>query len=212
MKRVTVTHELLLKNITYTFNYKKLHIKYNMLNAYCLEISSYIWVGKESQLHKLCLMFTSKNIFKMNKRRNIIFTITVLCPLFVINPRIKLKSILINMIQYYPQREVFKRFYLNDIFILYLNFELKLLISFQNYHIKIKTKEDKKLSMSYDMLDAQRKLQKKQLNKSLIEWVPLNCIIGVVWFTIIHRSITFESYDRYNCIRKMILNGDDLSA
>ncbi|KAF0754524.1 Uncharacterized protein FWK35_00015909, partial [Aphis craccivora] len=46
------------------------------------------------------------------------------------------------------------------------------------------------------------------------KWVPLCCTLGAVWIFIIYyyRSVKFESNDRYRCIRKTILYGDDLSA
>ncbi|KAF0770212.1 hypothetical protein FWK35_00015874, partial [Aphis craccivora] len=39
------------------------------------------------------------------------------------------------------------------------------------------------------------------------------CTLGAVWITIIYyRRVKFESNDNYHCIRKTILNEDDLSA
>ena len=41
----------------------------------------------------------------------------------------------------------------------------------------------------------------------------LCCTLGAAWITIIyHTSVKFETNDSYNCIRKTILNEDDLSA
>ncbi|KAF0770211.1 Uncharacterized protein FWK35_00015872 [Aphis craccivora] len=49
--------------------------------------------------------------------------------------------------------------------------------------------------------------------KKVGKWVPLCCTLGAVWIIIIYyRSVKFESNDRYHCIRKTILNEDDLSA
>ncbi|KAF0766301.1 Uncharacterized protein FWK35_00004034 [Aphis craccivora] len=46
------------------------------------------------------------------------------------------------------------------------------------------------------------------------KWIPLCCTLGAVWIIIIlyYRRVKFKSNDRYHCIRKTILNGDDLSA
>ncbi|KAF0760434.1 hypothetical protein FWK35_00012155 [Aphis craccivora] len=42
------------------------------------------------------------------------------------------------------------------------------------------------------------------------KWVPLCCTLGAVWIIIIYyRSVRLN---RYHCIRKTILNRDDLSA
>ncbi|KAF0753425.1 hypothetical protein FWK35_00019888, partial [Aphis craccivora] len=39
------------------------------------------------------------------------------------------------------------------------------------------------------------------------------CTIGAVWITIIYyRRVKFESNDNYHCIRKTVLNEDDLST
>jgi len=44
-------------------------------------------------------------------------------------------------------------------------------------------------------------------NKKAGKWVPLCCILGALWITIIYyRSVKFESNDSYDCIRKTILN------
>ncbi|KAF0748858.1 Uncharacterized protein FWK35_00026068 [Aphis craccivora] len=49
--------------------------------------------------------------------------------------------------------------------------------------------------------------------KKVGKWVPLCCTLGAVWIIIIYyRSVEFESNDNYRCIRKTILNEDDLSA
>ncbi|KAF0766848.1 hypothetical protein FWK35_00004982, partial [Aphis craccivora] len=41
----------------------------------------------------------------------------------------------------------------------------------------------------------------------------LCCTLSAVWIIVIYyRSVKFESNDRYHCIRKTILNEDDLSA
>ncbi|KAF0764325.1 Uncharacterized protein FWK35_00003953, partial [Aphis craccivora] len=51
------------------------------------------------------------------------------------------------------------------------------------------------------------------LNHLVGKWVPLCCTLGAIWIIIIYyRSVKFESNDRYHCIRKTILNADDLSA
>ncbi|KAF0767953.1 Uncharacterized protein FWK35_00012343 [Aphis craccivora] len=52
----------------------------------------------------------------------------------------------------------------------------------------------------------------KLLLKKAGKWVPLCCTLGVVWITIYCRTVKFESNDNYHCIRKTILNEDDLSA
>ncbi|KAF0725967.1 Uncharacterized protein FWK35_00027089 [Aphis craccivora] len=44
------------------------------------------------------------------------------------------------------------------------------------------------------------------------KWVPLCCTLGAMWITIYCRRVKFESNDNYHCIRKTILNEDDLSA
>ncbi|KAF0765432.1 Uncharacterized protein FWK35_00030581, partial [Aphis craccivora] len=45
------------------------------------------------------------------------------------------------------------------------------------------------------------------------KWLPLCYILGAVWITIIYyRSVKFVSNDSCHCIRKTILNEDDLSA
>ncbi|KAF0769159.1 Uncharacterized protein FWK35_00015074 [Aphis craccivora] len=45
------------------------------------------------------------------------------------------------------------------------------------------------------------------------KWVLLCCTLGAMRITIIHyRRVKFESNDNYHCIRKTILNEDDLSA
>ncbi|KAF0755060.1 Uncharacterized protein FWK35_00012585 [Aphis craccivora] len=51
------------------------------------------------------------------------------------------------------------------------------------------------------------------VNQKAGKWVSLCCTLGIVWITIIHyRRIKFESNDYYHCIRKTILNEDDLPA
>ncbi|KAF0765720.1 Uncharacterized protein FWK35_00005455 [Aphis craccivora] len=51
-----------------------------------------------------------------------------------------------------------------------------------------------------------------QILKKAGKWVPLCCTLGAVWITIYCRTVKFESNDNYHCIRKTILNEDDLSA
>ncbi|KAF0766487.1 Uncharacterized protein FWK35_00002986 [Aphis craccivora] len=54
-------------------------------------------------------------------------------------------------------------------------------------------------------------MQKKK--KKAGKWVTLCCTLSAVRITIIYyRSVKFESNDSYHCIRKTILNEDDLSA
>ncbi|KAF0773331.1 Uncharacterized protein FWK35_00006550 [Aphis craccivora] len=55
-----------------------------------------------------------------------------------------------------------------------------------------------------------KKIEKKR--KKAGKWVPLCCTLGAVWITIYCRTVKFESNDNYHCIRKTILNEDDLSA
>ncbi|KAF0763909.1 Uncharacterized protein FWK35_00018404 [Aphis craccivora] len=51
------------------------------------------------------------------------------------------------------------------------------------------------------------------IKKKVGKWVPLCCTLGAIWIIIIYyRGVKFESNDRYHCIRKTILNEDDLSA
>ncbi|KAF0758712.1 hypothetical protein FWK35_00011395 [Aphis craccivora] len=55
----------------------------------------------------------------------------------------------------------------------------------------------------------------KKLKKA-DKWVYRSAVgtLGAVWITIIiyYRSVKFKSNDRYHCIRKTILNEDDLLA
>ncbi|KAF0766879.1 Uncharacterized protein FWK35_00003806 [Aphis craccivora] len=56
-------------------------------------------------------------------------------------------------------------------------------------------------------------IERKNYKKKIGKWVPLCCTLGAVWIIIIYySSVKFESNDNYHCIRKTILNGDDLSA
>ncbi|KAF0764320.1 Uncharacterized protein FWK35_00007002 [Aphis craccivora] len=57
------------------------------------------------------------------------------------------------------------------------------------------------------------KIRCTQICTAMGKWVPLCCTLGAVWIIIIYyRSLKFESNNRYLCIRKTILNGNDLSA
>ncbi|KAF0691558.1 Uncharacterized protein FWK35_00033827 [Aphis craccivora] len=57
------------------------------------------------------------------------------------------------------------------------------------------------------------KKKNKKKKKKTGKWVPICCTLGAMWITIIHyRRVKFESNDNYHCIRKKILNEDDLSA
>ncbi|KAE9537566.1 hypothetical protein AGLY_006589 [Aphis glycines] len=49
--------------------------------------------------------------------------------------------------------------------------------------------------------------------QNVVKWVPLCCTLGAVWITIIlYRSIKLKSNDKYCCIRKTILNRDDVTT
>ncbi|KAE9527856.1 hypothetical protein AGLY_012680, partial [Aphis glycines] len=88
----------------------------------------------------------------------------------------------------------------------------KLLANFHNFEIF------RKRQQTFFYQHFKKKFSEKSkfqfsINSSKSKWVPLCCTLGTVWITIIYyRSVKFESNDRYHCIRKTILNEDDLSA
>lgn len=93
---------------------------------------------------------------------------------------------------------------------------------YQRCHCKIKHKTNKCTHRVVGNYEIQSRIVHYRLEinnyikknlKCLVKWLPLYCILGVVWLSIIYRSTKFESNDTYNsCIRKTIQNGDDLSA